>query len=289
MKPMRNRFNRSVCGTILAFGISGAGHAQTGAGTGAIEFAARVTPTAARPEPVRQFTFYLLTKSYAEIRQEAEAGDALPSREKFIADLKVSPKLKEWMRAHETIDLASSEIEEKLSPDDVVDTPEFFDAYMKANSGGVTRGMPKVKYTEAMRTSDRAKYEQLHQEYVTTMKKFVTGNPQTVAGIEAYLDGVNPARRWNQMAAAHRKRMMHRAPEIAETRYLAAKTDTDLNGRAVLYNIPAGKYWLSSLDLDAGAGDLRLRWDLEITVQAGQTTRLELTNLNAVENPPAGP
>jgi len=45
---------------------------------GALDFVARITPTAARPEPVRQFTFYLLTKSYADIWQEVEARDAVP-------------------------------------------------------------------------------------------------------------------------------------------------------------------------------------------------------------------
>ena len=35
--------------------------------TGALELIAHITPTAARPEPVRQFTFYILTKSYSEI------------------------------------------------------------------------------------------------------------------------------------------------------------------------------------------------------------------------------
>ncbi len=42
-------------------------------GAGSLDFVARITPSAARPEPVRQFTFYLLTKSYAEIIKEVEA------------------------------------------------------------------------------------------------------------------------------------------------------------------------------------------------------------------------
>ncbi len=39
--------------------------------TGAIEFVAQVTPTAGRPEPARQLTFYLLRKSFADIQKEA--------------------------------------------------------------------------------------------------------------------------------------------------------------------------------------------------------------------------
>src|SRR6266568_1607176 len=143
--------------------------AQSASATGAIEFDARVTPTAARPEPVRLFTFYLLSKSYAEIADEAEAADAMP------------------------------------------------------------------------------------------------------------------ARGWNQLAAAHRNRMARQAPEIAQTRYLVAKTDTDLNGHGSLLNVPPGMYWLSTLNLNAAAADLRLRWNVEVTVQPGRTTRIELTNLNGTE------
>jgi len=47
--------------------------------------------------------------------------------------------------------------------------------------------------------------------------------------------------------------------------------------------LPAGNYWLSTLDLEAGAGDSRLIWDVPVTIQAGQTTRIELTNLNSTE------
>src|SRR3989442_8208550 len=186
--------------------------AQSASATGAIEFDARVTPTAARPEPVRLFTFYLLSKSYAEIADEAEAADAMPAREKFIEDLKVSSKVKEWMKRHETIDLASTEIEQMLTPDGVVDIPEFQDAYMTANTGGLAPGMPRPKYSEALKTSHPAKYERLRQQYITALKKFVAMNPGTLAGIEAYLDAVNPARGWNQLAAAHRNRMARRAP-----------------------------------------------------------------------------
>lgn len=257
--------------------------AQSASATGAIEFDARVTPTAARPEPVRLFTFYLLSKSYAEIADEAEAADAMPAREKFIEDLKVSSKLKEWMKRHETIDLASTEIEQMLTPDDVVDIPEFQDAYMTANTGGLAPGMPRPKYSEALKTSHPAKYERLRQQYITALKKFVAMNPGTLAGIEAYLDAVNPARGWNQLAAAHRNRMARQAPEIAQTRYLVAKTDTDLNGHGSLLNVPPGMYWLSTLNLNAAAADLRLRWNVEVTVQPGRTTRIELTNLNGTE------
>ena len=73
------------------FLIGASSFAQTAAGTGGLQLTARITPTAARPEPVRQFTFYILSKSYEAVSKEVEAGDAIPSRDKFIDDLKISP------------------------------------------------------------------------------------------------------------------------------------------------------------------------------------------------------
>lgn len=280
----------SPCLMLLALGCAAPSQAQnTTVQVGSIEFFARVTPTGARPEPVRQFTFYLLTKSYADILRDAEAADALPTREQFIDGLKVSPQLKAWMKSHDTIDLASPEIEQMLSPDDIVDIPEFRDAYLTANSGGVAHNLPQPKFSDADRTTNPQKYERRRQEYFTALKKFVQLNPQTLTTIEAYLDSVSPARRWNQISVAHRNRLLHRAPEIAQTRYLAGKADTDLDGRGALYNVPAGTYWISTLDLDAAAGDVRLRWDVQLTVQARQTTQLELTNLNGTEKPQTAP
>ena len=59
------------CGVALSALSFGSGaRAQTDAG--ALEIIARITPTGARPEPVRQFTFYILTKSYSEIVKEVE-------------------------------------------------------------------------------------------------------------------------------------------------------------------------------------------------------------------------
>jgi len=35
--------------------------------------------------------------------------------------------------------------------------------------------------------------------------------------------------------------------------------------------------------MDAASGDRRLNWDVAAKVQAGQTTRLDLTNVNGID------
>ncbi len=272
-----------VFALLATCGASVAMTARAQSAAGSLDFAARITPTAARPEPVRQFTFYVLTKSYAEIVKDVEAQNAVASREKFIEGLKLSPELKDWLKAHDVFDLTMPGLDRVVTPDDIIRVPEFLLAYQRSNSGGVTSGIPKPKYTDADKTANPERYNKQLQEYYVALKKFIQNNPATVSGIELELVGVNPQQQWSQLQADHRKRVHRLAPEFAQTKYLAAKADTDLDGRASLSGLPPGEYWLSTLNLDANAGDTRLAWDVPVTIRAGQTTRIELSNLNGVD------
>ena len=264
-----------------ALGVAGALRAQSNSGT--LEFLARVTPTAARPEPVRQFAFYVLTRSYTEIVKEVEDKDPLPPRNEFIETLKVSPQLKSWLKEHEILDLTTPDLDKAITPEDVMRVPEFQAAYERSNSGGVTDGFPRPKYTAAEKTEHPDKYEKHKQEYTLALKKFVQMHPGTISGVELELDAVNPQKKWAVLQSAHRKRVQRTAPDTAQTRFLAGKADTDLEGRAVISGLAPGKYWISTINLDAAAGDMRLRWDVPVVIQAGQTTRVELTNLNSID------
>jgi hypothetical protein len=256
---------------------------------GSLDFAARITPTAARPEPVRQFTFYVLTKSYAEIVKDVEAQNAIPSREKFVEDLKLSPELKEWLKAHNAFDLTMPDLDRLVTPDDIIHVPEFLFAYQRSNSGGVTSGLPKPKYTETDKTLHPERYDKLRNEYYVALRKFIQNNPSTVSGIELELVGVNPQQQWSQIQADHRRRVSRLAPEFAQTKYLVAKADTDLDGRASISGLAPGNYWVSTLNLDANAGDTKLAWDVPIAIRPGQITRIELTNLNAIDRQALAP
>ncbi len=266
---------------VCAVCATNAARAQSDSGT--LEFAARITPTAARPEPVRQFTFYVLTKSYAEIVKEVEAQNTMVSRDKFIEGLKFSPELKEWLKAHDVFDLTMPGLDRLVTPDDILHVPEFLLAYQRSNSGGVTSGIPKPKYADADKTANPERYNKQLQEYYAALEKFIENNPSTVSGIELELVGVNPQQRWSQIQADHRMRVLRLAPEFAQTKYLAGKADTDLDGRGSLAGLAPGEYWVSTLNLDANAGDTRLGWDVPVTIRAGRTTRVELTNLNAID------
>jgi hypothetical protein len=185
-----------LLGSLL---ISISACAQTATGTGGLQLTAKITPTAARPEPVRQFTFYVLSKSYAAVAKEVEADDAMPSRDKFIDDLKVSPELKEWLKAHEILDLTMPGLDKALKADDVLHVPEFLLAYQRSNSGGVTNGIPKPKYKDADKTEHPEKYEKQKEQYYAALRKFIGAHPETMSGMELEMDAANPQRKWAKL------------------------------------------------------------------------------------------
>jgi hypothetical protein len=277
------KLNRIWMSVVAACAIAATARAQEQAGTGALELTAYVSPTAAKPEPVRDFTFYVLTRSFEEIKHEIEEKNGAPDREKFIGGLKLSPELRNWLKAHEVLDLTIPGLDKILTPEDILGVPEFLLAYQRSNSGGVTSGIPKPKYRDVDKTERPERYEKEHQEYLTALKKFIQAHPETVAGIELELDGINPARKWAEAQNGYKKKIRQQAPMQAQTKYLFMRVDTNLEGAARVSRIPAGNYWVSTLDLEAGAGDSRLIWDVPVTIQAGQTTRIELTNLNSTE------
>src|SRR5713226_7997626 len=281
MRAMRKMLAIFFCVLVCAVYATNAAHAQSDSGT--LEFAARIAPTAARPEPVRQFTFYVLRKSYAEIVKEVESQNTIVSRDKFIEGLKLSPELKEWLKAHDVFDLTMPGLDRLVTPDDILHVPEFLLAYQRSNSGGVTSGIPKPKYTDAEKTEHPEKYEKLKQEYLGSLRKFIRSRPETVSGVELELDGVNPQHKWATLQNDRRKRVLRVAPDVAQLKFLAAKADTDLEGRASLSGLAPGDYWISSLNLDADAGDMRVRWDVPVKIERGKTIRVELSSLNSID------
>jgi hypothetical protein len=251
--------------------------------TGSIEFAAHVAPTDGRPEPVRQLTFYLLRKSLDDIRQEALQLEPPPDLDKFIDGLTVSPSLKAWMKKNHTVQLSGTDFTKSVTADDVVDIPEFYDAYMLRNSGYEGTGFPKPKFKLKDEASKPEKFNEAKAEYKEAVRKFVRTTPESVPGIEGDLIKFDSSIRWEQMVAEQRSRLDKRALELAQTRYLAAQTDTNLDGRGFFADLTPGRYWIGMLGMQAVSGDVRLRWDFPVTVRPGESTRVDLSNLNAVK------
>src|SRR5262249_37464693 len=102
-------------GVILSCLVGGSA-LRTSAQAASIEFVAQATPSDGLQEPVRGFPFFLLSKSFAEIRKEAVDSLPKPDMNAFIEKLDVSPELKTWMKKNQVVQLAGDPFIHKLTP-----------------------------------------------------------------------------------------------------------------------------------------------------------------------------
>jgi hypothetical protein len=249
--------------------------------TGSLEFIAVATPSGGRPTPALRLPFYLLRKSFADIQKEAEAEVPPPALDEFIDSLEASPELKAWMKTNKTAQLTGADFIRSLKVKDIFDVPEFLDAYLARNALDTAVGFPKPKHRESDKEKNPEKYAQQKKSYLDKVRRYLETYAHTKDGIDQHLIEINPAQRWAQKETSRQQDVRFRSLELAQTRYLVAKTETDLAGRAGFVRVPPGQYWLSSLDGETVAGDVRLRWDTPVEIGAGAAARLELNNLNA--------
>jgi hypothetical protein len=250
--------------------------------TGRIEFVALVSPAGGQPEPVRQLTFYLLRKSVEDIRAEAAQTSPAPALNKFIEGLSFSPELKAWMNKHQSVRLSGEDFTKGLTPEDIVDVPEFFKAYMDHNEAYRGLGFPEPKFKEKDRTASPERYKEQKEEYKAAVRKFIARAPDTKQGMDLELIDLNPDPKWESVEGKQRKLLDARAFQLARERYFVARTDTNLDGQGSFAGLAPGSYWIGMLGAEAISGDVRLHWDFPVTVRQGETASVELSNLNAV-------
>jgi hypothetical protein len=256
---------------------------RAAAQTGSVQFVARVTPSGGEDEPVRTLPFYLLSKSYADIQKEAEAASPAANLDKFIDSLDVSKELKTWMKTNHRVNLAGEDFTKMLKADDIMNVPEFFTAYTERMVGDRTAGFPTPKYKLEDRAKDPAKYDRLVIQYHDAIRAFVIADPDSKDGLDLSLEEVNPGHKWDMVKARNAAELNRETADLARGKYLVARAETDMQGQGALRGIPPGNYWLGTLNIDAVAGDARERWDVPVTVRAGQPSYVTLTNINAVK------
>ena len=100
--------------------------------------------------------------------------------------------------------------------------------------------------------------------------------------MDAELDSIDPSTDWNDKVASRITTIHSMALGWAESRYMVAQTQTDLNGHAEFMGVPAGNYWISSLNIEGQVGDTRAKWDIPIAVHPGASMQMVLSNYNAV-------
>jgi hypothetical protein len=272
----------AVAASVLVFITTCPAQAAEPQAAGTLEFVAMATPAGGRAEPVMRLSVSLLRKSFEEIQKEADQSEAKPDLDKFIDRLSVSKELKAWMKRTHSVELSGEEFYKRMLTKDIFDVPEFSEAYMARNAGDTSTGFPRLKAKEKDRTENPARYEKAKKDYHDSLRKFIEQYPSSRDGMEVELADINPGPRWATQEGERNKRVRERALELAETTYLLAKTETDLNGRGAFANVTPGDYWLSTLEGEATVGNARLRWNVPVPVRAGRVTKVTLTNVNAV-------
>ena len=273
---MRTALGIAMLG-ILAFA------SRAAAQTGSIEFVARAAPSGGLEEPVRGFPFYLLSKSFDDIEKEVDQANPKPDMNAFIDNLdsKYSPELKSWMRKNQWVSLSGPEFVNKLTTKDILTVPEFRKAYIERNAGDRTENFPKPKAKPSDQAKNPAKFEKLSAEYEEAVHRYIDQHPESIEGIDLNFTDIDPGRKWSALVGKRLPEVRRRALELAQSKYLVARAETNLQGQGYLNSVLPGTYWISTLDVAAVVGDTRSQWDVAVTVHPGHTEYVALSNVNA--------
>jgi hypothetical protein len=257
---------------------------QVAAQNGTVQFTARITPSGGVDEPVRSFPFFLLRKSYADIQKEAAATMPASDMNTFIDTLDLSPQMKAWMKKNQCVNLSGEEFIKKLKIDDIIAVPEFFSAYVERETTDASVSFPNPKYKPADKTKDPAKYEELKKQYYDAIRAFFLKYPKSTEDMGLVLEEINPGHKWDIYRSKDQGDLDQHTSELAQGSYLAARSNTDMDGNGAMRGVPPGTYWVSSLNIPATAGETREIWDVPVTVVAGKTSYVALSNVNAVHH-----
>lgn len=274
------KFSSRACIVVAAICIF-ASHAA--AQNGSIEFVARVAPSGGIEEPIRGFPVYLVTKSFEQIVKEVEASNPAVDMNAFIDTLDVSKELKTWMKKNQWVQLSGEDFIHKLTPHDIVTVPEFYSAYLERSAGSESPDFPKGKYKSVDKNKDPAKYQKLSDDYRQAVERYVDQNPTSKDGTDLDLVDKDASSKWQALSSKRNPEIRREALHLAQSKYFVARTETNLQGQGFLNSVAPGNYWLSTLDVAAGVGDVRSRWDVNVTVQPGQTAYVVLSNANALQ------
>ena len=279
MSGMKSAMAWILGGALALCAFVARAHAQNGS----IDFVARATPSSGLEEPVRGFPFFLLSKSYEEISKEVDAMHPQPNMDAFIDGLDFSKQLKAWMKKNHWVQLTGEDFVHKVQPADIIDVPEFYAAYITHNAASEQLGFPKPKYKSSDQAKDPAKYDKLVQDYHQAIQHYAEANPDSKDGMDLELAEKDPSAKWQALVAKRTPEIQRQITQLAQSKYLVARTETNLQGQGFLRGIPPGNYWLTTLDVTAEVGDVRARWDVPVSVQPGQAAYVALSNVNAVQ------
>lgn len=268
------------------FSLASARTTSAQAQTASVSFTVEITPSAGIAEPVRGLPVYLLRKSFESMVAEAQGDVPRPDMDKFIDSQKLSKELIAWMHKNHTLTLSGEEFAKNLTPQEIINIPEFWQAYFQINAGSKAFGFPLPKYDDRDQTRNPAKYQREVDDYHARVMKYIEQNPDSKVEMDEELDSIDPSHQWKDKIGERSNAIHRMALDWAQSRYFVRQAQTNLNGRADFTGLPAGTFWISTLDIYGQAGDTREKWDTPVSVRNGTATQVALSNYNAVPAKP---
>lgn len=268
------------------FSLASARTTSAQAQTASVSFTVEITPSAGIAEPVRGLPVYLLRKSFESMLAEAQGDVPRPDMDKFIDSQKLSKELIAWMHKNHTLTLSGEEFAKNLTPREIINIPEFWQAYFQINAGSKAFGFPLPKYDDRDQTRNPAKYQREVDDYHARVMKYIEQNPDSKLEMDEELDSIDPSHQWKDKIGERSNAIHRMALDWAQSRYFVRQAQTNLNGRADFTGLPAGTFWISTLDIYGQAGDTREKWDTPVSVRNGTATQVALSNYNAVPAKP---
>ena len=201
----------------------------------------------------------------------------------FIDKLEVSKELKAWMKKNHWVQLSGEDFIHKLKPADIMDVPEFYEAYVSRMSGDRHGEFPEAE-VQARRQAERSGEVRKAASRIQGSRAPLhraSARKRSTASTWSWRRSI-PARNGTSSKQSARRKFSAACSNLAQSKYLVARTQTNLDGEGFLSRIPPGNYWLSTLDVAADVGDARPRWDVSLPVRPGQETRVALSNVNAL-------
>ena len=284
-KPRRRSFEldpaRTVSLPVLAVLLLLVAGLAAQSGDASLEFLVQATPTGGRSEKVMKQPFFLLRASLADIEKKAREEVAPPDLDAFADSLDVSDPLKAWIKRTRRADLRGPDFIRSLTPDDVMDVPEFKEAYVTRNLIMVGLGFPRYPKISDKEKNPQ-KYEESVKRYWDNVRAYVQAHPESKDQMDDHLVEINPGTAWLAAEQAQTHEVRRKMEQLIHSRYLAARAETDYEGLARVSGLAPGRYWLTNLWTEVRAGDLKLRWEIPLELRPGQSLYLELNNANSL-------
>ena len=138
----------------------------------------------------------------------------------YISHPEIFPvELKTWMKKNHIVEFTGANFAKLLTADEVIEIPEFFEAYRNINGAVHNAKVPAPRFKNGEEQKNTAKYQHDKEKYKKELQQYIQNNPQLLEGLDAELTDRPFGRGWAQLLADRKRKTDQRAMILAQTQY----------------------------------------------------------------------